>query len=384
MQSNVLKYSGLLCCLVVIGYLFFSFRFQQVATLNPVSVHTWRQYDCVAVTDQLYKGKADVWHAKTYYAKDDNSGYAVGELPLVNGLVTALYKIFGKHWYVYRLTVFAFALTGFIFLYFLSWELTANALFSASLPVLVFSLPVVSYYAVNFLPDVPSLALLFAGMYYWVRYYKTTAISYLGYAVMLFTIAALLKITSAIALIAVLLVELNYRIVYLRFKKRLLLPVAGLCMVALWYWHAHQLDAGHPTAVFLTEGRGIWQTTALDRFYINRQIWNVWLLFVYPRIAWVVLGSGVLLSFLCLRFAKPSFLLFMLLGLAGCAIFFWLCTASLCGMITCLWYSSVFLFCPLSGPAMHCTGQWPDNGCTCTLSLYFLPHISAVYMRKPN
>lgn len=322
MHPNVLKYLGLIVCLGLIIIMFIDLRLSEVAGMPPKSVHTWRQFDCVAITDHLYTNNANIFFPKTYYAKDDQTGYAVGEFPLVNGIVSILYKIFSKDWAVYRLTVFVFSIIGFLFLYLLVWQTSSNWLFSASIPVFLFASPVISYYSINFLPDLPSLALLFMGIYFWILFYQKRRNKFFIIGVLALTFSALLKITSAIALISILIIEI---FILLRHKKvtlNFLFSIPGILIIVIWYIHAHQLDSFHPTAIFLTEGRGIWQTSSMDRSYINQQIWNVWIPFLYPGIGWIILIGGCITSLFFTKSKYFTFFVFQWLVILGCLAFF--------------------------------------------------------------
>lgn len=296
------------------------YGYWQVLTKGPGSVHAWRQADCLSMTDNLYRGDGNLWNPKTHYAKNDGSRLAAGEFPLVNGMAAMLYKIFGPSYPAYRLLIFAFFLFGLAALFLAAYEMTADPFFSILPPLILFASPVVAYYAISFLPDVPSLALAAAGFFTWVRFTKRQSAYWFLYTVLFFTLAALLKITAAIGLIAAGLI-----LCWQYYRKRrwiaLVVPwLAGLALVFIWYRHANQLEAQHPTPVFLTGSRGIWETTALDRMYINRQIVSVWLPLIFPPTVWYMLGLGLLMSLIWTRQTITAYRLapwLLVLGLVG-------------------------------------------------------------------
>ena len=81
------------------------------------------------------------------------SGYAVGECPLFYYFIAGLYKIFGQHDLIYRLVNTLLFFLGLFALYKMLEQWLGDSFWSMAVPVLLFTSPVVVYYANNYLTD---------------------------------------------------------------------------------------------------------------------------------------------------------------------------------------------------------------------------------------
>ncbi len=93
---------------------FFIYRYEWMLSFPPSGPHTWRQADCVSITDNYYShGMRFFWPEIHYQISDgDSSGYTAGEFPGLYYFNAALWKIFGKHLGISRFV----SNTGLIFL----------------------------------------------------------------------------------------------------------------------------------------------------------------------------------------------------------------------------------------------------------------------------
>ena len=77
-----------------------------------------------------------------------------------------------------------------------------NKFWSHLITIFLFTSPVLVYYSNNFLTNVPALSFVFLGWNLLLKYFDSGKNRYLLYSIILLCIAALLKMTAAISLIA--------------------------------------------------------------------------------------------------------------------------------------------------------------------------------------
>jgi general stress protein CsbA len=309
--------------LVVIG-LFINtwlFNIHKISNLPMGSYHTWRQADCISLTNNFYSGNASLFKPQTNYVKDDTSRMAAGEFPILNFFVARIYEISGQDESVYRLVVYIFYLLGMIFLFLLFREISNESFVSALLTLLISSGSILVYYAINFLPDVPALSLAIGGLYITVIAKKRALLGIYVVGIGLLTLASLMKLTMGILLVSMAIVLFVDLLMYGRKQfnlKALAFIFVSLVAIFIWYNHAYRLDHMHPPFVFLTETRSYWQTYYLERPLIWHDVVNRWLPQVMLPIASIfILVGGILGVFISNRVKTEWIVLAtMVLGLS--------------------------------------------------------------------
>lgn len=171
LQKWVDKYA----VLILIAFVFLVFLLSDginVIRMHPASVHSWRQSDCAAYALRYYESNNPLFQPATYFLAGKD-GKVISEFPLIYYVGAKICHLTGFHYWVFRGLTFLCYLIGLIYLYKIARIWINNALL-ALFPVLILSTsPFYYYYAVNFLPNVPAIALSFAGMYYLLRFERT-------------------------------------------------------------------------------------------------------------------------------------------------------------------------------------------------------------------
>jgi 4-amino-4-deoxy-L-arabinose transferase-like glycosyltransferase len=211
-----------------------------------------------------------------------DSGYAACEAPLLYYFIAVLYKIFGPHEYIYRIVNTLILFIGLGALFRISLRLLRNYVSAAFVPLLVFVSPVMVYYGNNFLTDSTALALIFIGWWQFFRYLETGKYKRYAFAILMFTMAGLLKITMLINLAALcglgILWHMRSRIVK---DPRLTFPgiaasflpmVMSLVSIAAWYLYAIHYNRLHTTTAFLTSVTPWWAVSKEFRREITPMI----------------------------------------------------------------------------------------------------------------
>jgi hypothetical protein len=312
---------------VIAGLLIFIWvlNLQKISRLPMGSYHAWRQADCISLTLNFYEGNATLLNPRTHYAKEDGSGLAAGELPLLNMLVAQVYKFTGKSNQAYRLTIFSFYLLGCVFLYLLLLEVCRNPVFSAGMTLMMGSSPVLLYYAINFLPDVPALSTGIAGLYVATLSKRKNKVVGVMVGIILITLASLMKLTLGILLAGLAVV---YLVELLMHGKKRLNILALLCIslcvlgVAGWYYHAYQLDHRHQPFIFLTETRSYWKTYFLEKPLVWHEVVHRWLPQALLPVVWLFILITAFVGALFSKKVKIEWILFGSLGLIMAVFFF--------------------------------------------------------------
>jgi hypothetical protein len=280
MQMNR-NYNGLLGKVIFIGAfigLFFLYHLNETLFYPPQSVHIWRQTNSLSIAHNYYQDNLPFLQPEMHnqFCDQGNSGKAVGEFPVIYYFVGQLWKLFGKQEWIFKLVHLTILFFGLYALFLGASRIIKNRFFAGFLSLLVFTSPMLVYYGLNFLPDVPALSFVFIAWYFMLRFTDQRKMVSLWVAAAFFCLAMLLKITSALSFIALggwILYELifqkeNARI--FRFRWVHFLPFSLVILfVFAWYWYAghyNNLHGGHFSY------HGIWPVWEMSKDQFHRII----------------------------------------------------------------------------------------------------------------
>ena len=200
---NFIKRNKVLLFLIA---LFFLYGFNNILLLGPYGIHTWRQADCLSITDNYFTNGFSFWEPEIHNFISDGktSGKSAGEFPILYYLIALLWEIFGKSEGIYRIVVLSLNVTGFYYLYKILKDLFTNKFWALCITLCFFSTPILLFYGSSFLTNVPAFSLVLIGWYHFNRFYKEKKMTYLYFSLFFFVIAGLLKITAFISAIAIL------------------------------------------------------------------------------------------------------------------------------------------------------------------------------------
>lgn len=270
-RKNLLIYNGLLLAMVIV--LFFANYYSKTLFFPPCANHQWRQADCLSIAKNYYEEGMHFFQPKIHY-QGPEEGKAVSELPILNYTAASLWKVFGEHEFIYRLMEYLlyilsiFVLFNTIGVYLGSWLL---AFFSVSI---LLTSPLLTYYSLNFLADVPALSISIIALCLFYRFYHNQR-NYLFYlALILGTLAVLMKASALIPLCLIYLfsvldiTNLN-RIVKTKalFTGKwlpLTMLAASLLTIVLWYRWALAYNYDDTNNIFLLTILPIWDMEEAD------------------------------------------------------------------------------------------------------------------------
>lgn len=313
----------MLALTVLWGIMAWFYRTADVLPLPPGHIHGWRQSDCASLTRNFYEENLPLWEPRVHYAKEDLSGKAAGELPVLNYVTAKLMKITGFSWSTQRAVVLFFTWVAMMALFlWLRAEFNTNLL-AALLPLLLFTSPIFVYYGCNYLPDVPAAACALCGLAADAYARKTDKRRYAVLAALFLALAALMKISAGavwVALLAVLALRFwplsGFRAAFKKWGPVLLLHALLLACTAAWYRYAHAYDYGRGSMIFLTKIRPYWETNPDDIAIVNKQIFEGWLPAYFNVWVWYVAAFAFLANFWLTRKNKALFVLNLLVPAA--------------------------------------------------------------------
>lgn len=246
--------------------------YQKVINVPPQSIHTWRQSDCTSFALSYYKNGLHFFEPRIHNLCDGIDTRTVGEFPIIYYIAACFYKIFGPHeWILRGINVLIF-FVGIWALNRLVFKLTENLIAAYFLPFLLMCSPLLSFYGVNYLPNVPVLGIVFMAWFSFFNFIKTDDRRWFYAFSILFAFAGLIKPTALITWIALMLV---YSVAQLRgHSKRGLVHVglsASIVIVPLILWRiwADNYNSIHNSKrQFLNTITPIWKADAGDKSFI--------------------------------------------------------------------------------------------------------------------
>jgi len=272
--------------IIAFAALFFVYGFHKISFLAPQSVHQWRQCDCLSFAQQYYENGNSFWTPQLHYLGEDDTGKTASDFPLIYYSVAQIWKLTGKHEFIYRWLILFISLSGILFFHKTTEQLINSSFWSLIISLLLFSSTIYVYYSNNFLMNVPAMALALVALYYFYRYYKSYKLAHLLIAFILYTLAGLLKIqalTSFLAISGLVIMQILpfFGMDKTKFIKHpklfILLSLMLFIVIFSWYYYAHAYNEKHNKGIFLIGILPIW----------NYNIGQINHVLEYARILWL-------------------------------------------------------------------------------------------------
>ncbi len=258
----------------------------------PHSAHSWRQSDCASLSLNLWQDGFSF--APRVHNVIEGDGHTCAEFPFFYYLSAIWYPIFGDADWVMRGTTLLCWLSGLFAFSRLIWHFSDNRFWAIGLPMLLLSAPILVFYGINYLPNVPTLGLVFIGWLCYYYFYTTRKSSWLWAFQLVFLIAAMIKPTVLVSWAAIGLVQLI-------FDRRILgggLSWAFVLAATIGWrvWVTDYNKIHHSTPFFLSKIMPIWKTDGEDRL----RIWDMFATLWHKHIAFMGFHIAIILLTLSL------------------------------------------------------------------------------------
>lgn len=281
---NKYKWSGeLVLLLAIIGMSLF-YNYIHVFQQGPYSIHMWRQADCLSITEGYYQNESPFYEPSMLY-QTGGTGQCVAEFPLFYYINAKLWTWFGKSEMIFRLFTFSIFVLGLFYLYWLIVDVLNSRFWAMIITLFVFTSPILVFYANGFMVNVPALAFVFIGWYYWHKFYQSsfsdkdllivaTMISIVGLLrISLLYTFAFAYISFGIEIFTAYRLGRQQQAIYQRKTKQGILLFTPLALVFLWVVYAKYYNSIHNSAdVFLMTSRPIWKMSWTEIIDTSRMI----------------------------------------------------------------------------------------------------------------
>jgi hypothetical protein len=330
-QKNLSYKSSVIVFIVSLLVVSTYYNYPKYLFYHPQSIHFWRQSDC-ASTALLYSE-----HGMHFFKPEihnllsdgETTGYAVGELPVIYYLAGAMYKVFGHHEFILRGINLLIVFIGLFYFFKLAYFISGDSFWSVVLPLLLFTSPLLVYYSNNYLPEAPSLGLNIIGWYFFFKFYKKPATLNLMLSVIFFAFAAMIKVTSGMSLIVLIilwiiegagfvLLSRPFRLYKLPVKSVFII-ITGIGLVVCWYAFAIHYNAIHNSGYFRTGILGFWQISPTDIDKTFTQMSRIWKFFIFNDSVYFIMG--IIFILVLINFREKMLLLINSLLIAGSLLF---------------------------------------------------------------
>lgn len=263
--------------------LFFLNFYTKTLFFRPGSIHQWRQTDCLSITKNYYEEGMHFFTPKIHF-QGPMEGKAVSEFPILNYTVACLWKLFGEHEFIYRLLEYLIFLTAIFTLYNTLLRLYHSELIAFFTASIFLTSPLLAYYSFSFIADVPALSINIISYCLALRFSMSKKMRYFYLAVVLGTLAVLMKASALIGLSVLFfftlvdLLKLNdFFGIDRLFQKRktpLIVMLLSIGIILAWYRFALAYNDNNSNNIFLLTVLPIWEMDEPQLLYNLKMLFN--------------------------------------------------------------------------------------------------------------
>lgn len=232
------KQSDFLYFVLFLLFCFLLFHWFEVLSLGPTGIHVWRQTDSLSIVQNYYYDNQPFFSPRNNDFRFNKYDITLTEFPVYYYISALWWKLTGENYAVLRILHLSTFILGLWGLFRLAQLYIQNIRFSLLILGGVLSSPILVLYAPSFLPNVPAIGITFYAWYLLVRYYREgnpptgqAGTKLFIWAIILLTLACLLKITFLFNLIIVLFLSV-YILRKDRDKKRFFLHIIS-CILSI-------------------------------------------------------------------------------------------------------------------------------------------------------
>ncbi len=267
----------------------------------PAGIHYIRQTDTLSFIARYFDGTGFISPEVFDLRNNPNDGRTAAEFPLLYWLTAKLYNLFGERIWLLRCVNLAMVLVGQI----MFGRACGAVLRSRALGMLfsfwIFGSSVLVYYACNSLPDATAYGIVLVGWSVVLREMADGLVKKWRFALLLFVLAALCKVTSGIHLLAFGLVLLLQSIaeqtvapLFMKIREKALWLIGGIIAVASWSGYSIWYNKTNGASHFITTFGPVWSLDNTEQVEVVKLVTEYWWSkYLYPT-SWHVLGAIVL------------------------------------------------------------------------------------------
>lgn len=248
-------------------------------TQRPCSVHVWRQSDGASYALNYYQNERSFFSPQVHH-RHAIDGSTCSEFPVIYYTASVLYKVFGFHDYYIRWIGYLIFFISLICLTLTAGYFIQNWILQSFPAILLMLSCVLVYYSGNFLPDAPALSMAIIGFYFFVRHYVEQKHIFVWLAIAFSVLAGLLKISSAIFFIVMILYMLYEKFMLKSgryVKAHFFIAFSGVLVVFFWLLFVKMYNEIGQYFGNLQGTMGIWTIDKNTILYIIQRTFNEWM-----------------------------------------------------------------------------------------------------------
>jgi 4-amino-4-deoxy-L-arabinose transferase-like glycosyltransferase len=204
-----------------------------------LDAHRWRQVDTASIARSFHEERFNVFYPQVNWGGPD--GYVESEFPLLPALTAGLYELFGRRDFLGRVVTVVFSTATIAATFCLANELLGPAGGLAAAFLMAVS-PAAVFFGRTFMPDSSMLFFWVAGVFGFVRYFRSGSRLALGLGGAATALACLVKLPALMMLAPIAGAAWHARgRAALRDRAFLVAVGVPVLVTAAWYWHAFML-----------------------------------------------------------------------------------------------------------------------------------------------
>ncbi len=320
------KLKPLYLFLIISIGLFYLMGYQEVTTKGPFSRHSYRQSDSYAFALNYYYGKNKFFEPSILFVLEDKGSKAVSEFPILYYITAKIWTLTGVSPLVPRLINLIILFLGLFYLYKLSYKILKDHSWALLISLLMFSSPLLGYYGFNFIPNIPALGLAIIASYYYYKYQTSSKVHFLILSTFLFSLAALIKISSLFVFLAINAVLFFPNVLKIRKKpKTILMQLASIVIVGaivfFWYLFSKDYNSKNLEGLFRQDIIPIWNLSSQRIQNILNTVYTSTIIQFFNPFALIALGGLFITSIVFWKKTNRSLLLITSLLFLGITMF---------------------------------------------------------------
>lgn len=311
-------------------FLFFAYRYPFSIQKGPISIHMWRQADCYSLTLNYLEEGHRFFQPAIHWSGEPGNGKTVSGFPVIYYLVSLIWHVTGKHYFIFRSLNLLIVFTGLFYLFKFIKEFLGDGFWAIYIPVLLFTSPVLVYYSNTFMMNAPALGFVLIGLYHYWKYYQLKKPGRLYAAMAFFLIAGLLKMTAFLLFAALLIAHISGLSGYLRTKLKIpsfgksrhLVPyLIVILLTAIWIIWSQSYNHKNISGVFLRSIFPIWEISLYQGLELGTSLYTSLLPALFNHTATIILLGMFLWVIIKRKRAHRALLYITILVFAGMLVF---------------------------------------------------------------
>jgi hypothetical protein len=186
--------------LLLIG-LCWVYHYADILAMRPKGIHQWRQTECLSTTDNYYQHGMHFLEPEGHLQESDHntSGNYTLEFPLLYYIVAALWKVFGRHEFIFRLLNILISFAGLFALFKMAGRLLNDYFWSLAVTLFLFCSPIFVNYSNSFIINAPAFSLMLIACYFFFRFWEEGRERFFYISMFIFLFVGLLKVSTLIS-----------------------------------------------------------------------------------------------------------------------------------------------------------------------------------------